>query len=131
MRRRNVRPVLEKPIHWMGSSLDDLSRLPERPKRTIGYALRLAQRSEMHPDAEPMHGRLSHVIEIVAHDDSRRTFRAMYLVKLRGTVYVLHVFNKKASHGTKTPQQDLNVVELRMKAAQRHYEEHHGKSKTN
>jgi len=78
-----------------------------------------------------MHGRLSHVIEIVAHDDSRRTFRAMYLVKLRGTVYVLHVFNKKASHGTKTPQQDLNVVELRMKAAQRHYEEHHGKSKTN
>jgi phage-related protein len=130
MRQRKLWPVLEKPIHWIGSSLDDLSRFPVRAKRTIGYALRLAQRSELHPGAKPMHGRLRDVVEIVAHDDTGRTFRAMYCVKLHGILYVLHVFNKKATHGAKTPQRELDVVERRLEVAKRHHEEHYGKKET-
>ena len=94
----------------------------------IGYALRLAQRNEMHEDAKPMHGRLSGLIEIVAQDDNR-TFRAVYLVKMAHTVYVLHAFCKKSKHGIATPQRELDVIERRWKVARQHYEEHHAESR--
>lgn len=74
---------------WVGTALDDLSSFQGRAKSVIGYALRLAQRNEMHQDAKPMHGRFSGLMEIAAPDDNR-TFRAVYLVKLADVVYVLH-----------------------------------------
>jgi phage-related protein len=118
----------EKPIQWMGSSLDELSRFPARTKSTIGYALWLAQQGQMHDDAKPMHGKFSGLIEIVAHDDSRRTFRAVYVAKFAGVVYVLHAFCKKAKRGTHTPQRELDLIERRLRTARMHYEDHHGKN---
>jgi phage-related protein len=120
---------LEKPIHWVGTSLDDLSSFPRRPKTVIGYALRLAQRNEMHDDAKPMHGPFSGLTEIVAHDENR-TFRAVYLAKLADVLYVLHVFCKKSKHGIATPQRELNVVERRWKVARKHHQEHHAEARS-
>jgi phage-related protein len=125
-----IKPLLEKPILWMGSSLDDLSRFPSRAKRIAGYALRLAQRNERHIDAKPMHGVFADVVEIVARDGFRRTSRVMYVVQFPGVVYVLHAFNKKATQGIKTPHLDLETLGIRLKAAKRDYEEHYGNTKT-
>ena len=66
-------------------------------------------------------------MEITAHDEGRRTFRAVYVVKLADAVYVLHAFCKKSKHGMKTPQRELDLLERRLKAALRHWEEHYGK----
>lgn len=93
----------------------------------IGYALRLAQRNEIHEDAKPLHGRFSGLTEIVAHGENR-TFRVVYLVKLAGVVYVLHAFCKKSRHGIATPQRELDVIERRWKVARQHYEEHHAEA---
>ena len=45
-------------------------------------------------------GEFAGLIEVVDDFDGD-TYRAVYTVKLAGAVYVLHVFQKKATHGIK------------------------------
>jgi phage-related protein len=127
-RRGTIGHALEKPIHWIGTSREDLSAFPPRVKSTVGYALRMAQRNERHDDAKPMHGAFSGLIEIVAHDEGRRTFRVVYFAKIGSLVYVLHAFCKKSKHGIATPKRELDLIDRRWKAAKRHYEESHGEA---
>lgn len=126
-RPRSYGTPLEKPIHWVGTSLDDLSSFPRRAKAVIGYALHLAQCNETHDAAKPLHGRFSGLMEIVAHD-GRATFRTVYLAKLAGVVYVLHAFCKKSKRGIETPQRELELIERRWNVAKKHYEEHHAEA---
>ena len=45
-----------KPAEFIASALDDLSALPVEVKRVFGFAIRMAQRGEKHPDAKPLKG---------------------------------------------------------------------------
>jgi phage-related protein len=47
------------------------------------------------------------------------TFRSIYTVRLAGAVYVLHVFQKKSKTGRETPKSDMNLIEMRLREAQR------------
>jgi phage-related protein len=47
----------------------------------------------------------------------------VYTVKFEKAVYVLHVFQKKSKSGVKTPKKDLDLVKLRIKAAQLDHEQ--------
>jgi len=49
-------PKLPKPVHWIGSSQDDLRNLPDEVARNIGYALWFAQIGDKHPSAKPLKG---------------------------------------------------------------------------
>lgn len=84
----------------------------------MGYALHQAQTGGKHPDAKPLTGfKGAGVLEVVEDFDGD-TFRAVYTVKLKGVVYVLHAFQKKSRKGIKTPKQDIDLVKLRLKAAE-------------
>lgn len=41
--------------------------------------------------------------------------------RFAGCVYVLHCFQKKSKSGIKTPQADLDLIKLRLKAAERDF----------
>src|SRR5437899_7338456 len=45
-----------KPVHWVGSSREDLKSFPTEVKRDIGFALDKAQRGDKHPSAKPLQG---------------------------------------------------------------------------
>ena len=60
------------------------------------------------------------VIEIVA-DHVGDTFRAVYTVKFATAVYVLHAFQKKSKSGIKTPSEDMELIQRRLKAAETDY----------
>src|SRR5262245_38039052 len=45
-----------KPAEFIASALDDISAMPDEVKRVFGFAIRLAQRGEKHPDAKPLKG---------------------------------------------------------------------------
>ena len=60
------------------------------------------------------------VLEIVERHEGN-AYRAVYTLRLRGVVYVLHVFQKKSKHGIKTPRQDLDLIETRLNTATNHY----------
>ena len=112
-----------KPVFWIGSSKNDLRKLPGVVRRTVGYAVWMAQLGDKHPDAKPLKGfGGSGVLEIV-EDFERSTYRAVYTVKFAGAVYVLHVFQKKSKRGIRTPAGEIELVRKRLRQAEEHYAE--------
>jgi phage-related protein len=110
-------------LFWMGSSQENVKAFPEEVRRQIGFALYLAQSGEKHRDAKPLKGfGGASVLEIV-EDFETDTYRAVYTVRLRSGVYVLHAFQKKSKHGIKTSKRDLDLIAQRLKEAIR-YDEH-------
>lgn len=61
-------------------------------------------------------------MEVVENFDGD-TYRAIYTVKLKGVVYVLHAFQKKSKRGAETPKHEIDVIKARLAQARRHYEE--------
>lgn len=114
-----------KPVEWMGSSLDDLREFPEAVQDEVGYALYVAQRGEHPPQAKRLKGELSGLIELVEDFDGN-TYRAVYTVKLRGAVYVLHVFQKKSTRGIATPRHAIALIKDRYARAREHHQAHYG-----
>src|SRR3954447_21349090 len=112
-----------KPLVWMGSSLDDLREFPAEVRRVMGQALDDAQRGGEHPRAKALQGFGGRGVLEVVDDHDGDTFRAVYTVKFAGVVYVLHAFQKKSKKGRATPQQDIEVVRTRCKAAEAHHRE--------
>ena len=108
---------------WLGSSLDDLREFPDEPRREVGFALREAQNGKKHPNAKPLKGfHGASVLEIVDDFDTD-TYRAAYTVRYEEAVYVLHCFQKKSKSGISTPKQDLELIERRLKTAEKEHQE--------
>ena len=104
-----------KPVHWWGSSRDDLKDCPQDVRDAIGYALYLAQLGGKHPHAKPLKGfGGAGVLEVVENDDGD-TYRAVYTVKFADAVYVLHVFQKKSKRGITTPKAEMELIKQRLK----------------
>ena len=94
----------------------------------MGNALGIAQFGGKHPSAKPWKGQGAGVFEIVEGFDGD-TYRAVYTVRFREVIYVLHAFQKKSPKGIKTSRGDVELVEQRLKAAREDYEARHGKKK--
>jgi phage-related protein len=107
-----------RPLVWVGSSLEDVREFPDAVRRTVGYALYLAQAGGKHPDAKPLTGFGGAGVLEVAEDFSGDTYRAVYTVRLAGAVYVLHAFQKKAKRGIATPRPDLDLIRARLRRAE-------------
>jgi phage-related protein len=96
-------------------------------KDEIGNALGVAQFGGKHPAAKPWKGQGSGVFEVVEDHDGD-TYRAVYAVRFREVVYVLHAFQKKSPKGIKTAQNDIELIEKRLRVAREDYEVRHGKA---
>ena len=64
-------------------------------------------------------------LEVIARYDGD-TFRAMYSVRFKTAVYVLHAFQKKAKRGIQTPNQELDLIRRRLRVAEQHFRDTHG-----
>jgi phage-related protein len=108
-----------KPVVWVGSSREDLREFPDPVQDHLGYALYLAQRGGKHRDTKPLTGfGGAGVVEII-QDYRGNTFRAVYTLRYRGAVYVLHTFQKKSKTGRETPRRDKELIEQRLREAER------------
>lgn len=107
----------ERPLLWLGSSKKDLLDLPVPVRRFFGHALDLAQRGEQHMGAKVLKGFGGAGVLEVVEDDAGGTYRAVYTVRFREAVFVLHVFQKKSKRGIATPQADMEIIRQRLKAA--------------
>ena len=106
-----------KPLVWLGSSKSDLLALPRPVQRTFGYALYLAQAGRKHDEAKALRGFGSAGVLEVVEEWRRNAYRAVYTVQFSESVFVLHVFQKKAPRGRETPKPDLELIKSRLKAA--------------
>lgn len=125
---RKHRAAEEKPLHWVGSSKKDLLGFPEEVVDNVGYALGAVQYGGHPPSAKPWRGLGPGVHEIVESDESG-AFRAVYTVRFRKAVYVLHAFQKKSPSGVRTARTDIKLIVERLKAAKEDYEARYGEKK--
>lgn len=117
----------ERPLDWIGSSKKDFLAFPMRVKDEMGAALGIAQFGGKHPSAKPWKGLGPGIFEIVENFDGN-AYRAVYVIRFLEVIYVLHAFQKKSPHGIKTAALDVDLVDRRLKLAQRDYEVRYGSS---
>jgi phage-related protein len=108
-----------KQIIWIGTSRADLREFPEAVREHVGFALYLAQCGDKHPDAKILRGfGGAGVVEVVS-DYRGDTFRTAYTVRYRDAIYVLHAFQKKSKSGRETPPREMELVEKRLRIAEK------------
>ena len=93
--------------------------MPAPVEDLFGYALHLAQTGKKHEQAKPLRGFGSAGILEIVEDWDRSTYRAVYTVRLKGSVFVLHVFQKKSTHGMAIPKAEIDLIRERLKAAEK------------
>lgn len=85
----------------------------------MGYALWIAQQGGKARSAKPLKGfKGSGVLELVEDFDGE-TYRAVYTVRFKTAVYVLHRFQKKSKKGIETPKSEMNLIVERSRTAER------------
>ena len=99
----------EKPVWWLGSSLEDLRAFPEDARRDAGYQLGRVQQGLLPIDWKPMTTVGPGVIEIRVH--TRVEHRVFYIAKFEEAVYVLHAFEKRTRQ---TPQSEIALAQRRL-----------------
>jgi phage-related protein len=113
--------VAIKPVFWMGTSKTDLKSFPRPVQSDIGYALFAARRGISLGEGTARIGGRG-VLEIVAPHDGD-AYRAVYTVKFKDAIYVLHAFQRKSTKGIETPKREIDVVQRRLAVAERHHSE--------
>ncbi len=108
---RNFRPLL-----WLASSKRDYGKFPRPVQEQFGFELYLVQTGQHPPSAKPLKG-LGGAVELTEDFDGD-TYRAVYTVKFREAVYVLHAFKKKSKRGIATAKGDIELIRRRLKDAE-------------
>ena len=89
--------------------------MPEAVQDVFGYALHLAQSGSKHPDAKPLQGFGGAGVLEVVESWRGNAYRAVYTLKIAGSIYVLHCFQKKSAKGSETPKPDIELIRDRLK----------------
>ncbi|MEO6544894.1 MAG: type II toxin-antitoxin system RelE/ParE family toxin [Nitrospiraceae bacterium] len=98
-----------KPIHFVGTSREEIRELPDSAQETAGFQLFKVQQGKEADDWKPMSTVGSGVREIRVRDESG-AYRVFYVAKFKEAVYVLHVFEKRSQ---KTARADLELGQRR------------------
>ncbi len=109
-----------RPLFWVGSSKRDYCEFPAKVQDNLGFELFLAQTGQHPPSAKPLKGFGSGVLELVEDYDGD-TYRAVYAVRFKEAVYVLHAFQKKSKRGIATPRSDIELIRRRLRDAESHH----------
>jgi phage-related protein len=109
---------LPKPLRWVASAKKDLVAMPRAVQRKVGFALYLAQIGGRHLAAKALKGFGSAGVLEVVEDHQADTYRAVYTVRLKRAIYVLHCFKKKSVRGAETPKPDVDLIRARLRMAE-------------
>jgi phage-related protein len=86
-----------KPVHFWGTSREDLRKLGEDARETLGFQLYKIQQGLLPDDWKPMPG-------------LGNTYRLIYVARFAEAIYVLHAFQKKTR---KTSRRDVATARAR------------------
>ena len=114
---------LTRPIAWIKGARKDFGEFPEEAQRRCWRALAVAAEGGKADIAKPLRGFGSGVLEI-ALPYRGDAFRVVYAVQLEDTIWVLHAFQKKSTHGIATPRHEMDLVLNRLKQLRQLLREH-------
>jgi phage-related protein len=87
---------------------------------TFGFALYVAQVGQKHPQVKPLRGFGGAGVLQILEDFRGNTYRAVYTVKFKDVINVLHCFQKKSKKGAQTPAPEIDLIRQRFTLAQIH-----------
>lgn len=87
---------------------------PEGAREVFIDALSVAAEGGKAGIAKPMKGLGSGIFEIVLPYRGN-AFRVVYAVQLGDDLWVVHAFQKKSTHGIRTPKHDIDLIKDRLK----------------
>jgi phage-related protein len=105
---------LMRPISWLGAARKDFEKFPPPVQLHCRLALAVAAEGGKADIAKPMRGLGSGVFEI-ALPFRGDAFRVVYAVQLARELWVVHAFQKKSTHGIKTPKHEMDLINRRLK----------------
>lgn len=105
--------MADKPVVWVGSSLQVVRTFPLDARRAAGYQLRRVQSGLMPSDHKTLPSVGVGVLEIRIHTQTEH--RIVYLAKFEEAIYVLHAFEKRGRKASKT---DLALARERLAQVQ-------------
>ena len=105
-----------KPLHFEGSSLDDLREMPKEVRLVLGYQLDRVQNGSDPSNWKPVSGLgkgITGVREIRIEIDTN-IYRSAYVTKFGDSIAVLHCWSKKTQ---KLSESDKKIIVDRYKSA--------------
>ncbi len=103
-----------RPVSWIRAALKEFETFPETA-RSIGLAaLTIAAEGGKADVVKPMRGMGSGVFEI-ALPLRGDAYRVIYALQMAEETWVVHAFQKKSTHGIKTPQREVDLIKDRLK----------------
>src|SRR6266576_1782417 len=103
-----------RPVSWIKAALKEFEAFPQGAQTICLGALTIAAEGGKADIAKPLHGMGSGVFEI-ALPFRGDAFRMIYTVQLADDIWVVHAFQKKSTHGIKTPKHEVNLIKDRLK----------------
>lgn len=98
----------QKPLFWLGNSLDAVKSFSPNARREAGHQLGIVQDGKEPADWKPMETVGAGVREIRIHVES--SYRVLYVAKFAEAVFVLHGFEKKTR---RTLKADIDLANRR------------------
>jgi len=103
-----------RPVSWIKAALKEFVSFPAGAQTICLAALTVAAEGGKADIAKPLHGMGSGVFEI-ALPFRGDAFRVIYAVQIGEEIWVVHAFQKKSTHGTKTPKHEIDLVKDRLR----------------
>ena len=103
-----------RPISWISAARKDFESFPEEAQDICAEALTVAAEGGKSDVAKPMKGLGSGVFEIALRVRGN-AFRVVYGVQIGDAIWVVHAFQKKSTHGIKTPKREVDLIKDRLK----------------
>jgi phage-related protein len=102
-------PSKIKPVHFWGTAREDLRKLNEDVRETLGFQIYKLQQGLLPDDWKPMPGLGAGVNEVRAREGGD-AYRLIYVARFSEAIYVLHAFQKKTG---KTSRRDVAIARER------------------
>jgi phage-related protein len=103
-----------RPISWIKAARREFEKFPVEAQSICLTALTVAAGGRKADIAKPMPGLGSGILEI-ALPFRGNAFRVVYAVQIGRDLWVIHAFQKKATHGIKTTKHEVNLISDRVR----------------
>lgn len=103
-----------RPISWIKAARRDFEKFPAEAQSICLTALTVAAEGGKADIAKPMLGLGSGVMEI-ALPLRGNAFRVVYAVQIGRDLWVISAFQKKSTHGIRTPKHEIDLTADRLR----------------
>jgi phage-related protein len=103
-----------RPIVWLKAARRDFEDFPAEAQLTCLAALTIVAEGRMPDIAKPLKGFGSGVFELALRYRGD-AYRVVFAVQIGADVWVIHAFQKKSKTGIKTPKQELDLIDARLR----------------